>query len=248
MKKYLLLLAFMLPVLTPAAAHSDADRLLAEAVAEAKQQVVPDRYAYVRRLHVIAEDERVDSRERYDPDRPRGERWTLLEVDGEAPTEKDLRDYDPDEPAGVDIKGADAPSELYSEIVGDIEPREAKLLEETDSYAIFSIDKSVSRFLDDEQAEFKDGIVGRLRLEKAAQGPYVSEVRLYAPKPIRAFIGTGFDRFELTFAFTRHETGGHVLPTRFLFDMDMKALLFISVGVTTDIAFEDWTYQAGNAD
>ena len=52
-----------------------------------------DRWAYTRTVEY--DEERFA--ERYDPRLPDGERWTLLEIDGRPPTEKELKQYDKDD-------------------------------------------------------------------------------------------------------------------------------------------------------
>ncbi len=81
-------------LLAAAPAHADAlpDRIVAEARA-----VGPDDFAYTRSVRTEQRSgDKVERRatvESYDPARPAGQRWTLVSVDGRAPTADELKDY-----------------------------------------------------------------------------------------------------------------------------------------------------------
>ena len=79
-----------------AAAPAEADALLDRLVAEARS-VGPDDFAFTRTLRTEqTSGDKVETRasvERYDPARPAGQRWTLVSVDGRAPTRDELKDY-----------------------------------------------------------------------------------------------------------------------------------------------------------
>lgn len=78
----------------PAPALADAllDRLVADARA-----IGPDDFAWTRTLRTEQRSgDTVEARasvERYDPSRPAAQRWTLVSVDGRAPTPGELKDY-----------------------------------------------------------------------------------------------------------------------------------------------------------
>ena len=82
----------VLALAVPAAADPLLDRLVAEA-----RTVGPDDFAWTRTSKAEqrggGEAKTRISIERYDPSRPAGKRWTLVSVDGKAPTADEARDY-----------------------------------------------------------------------------------------------------------------------------------------------------------
>lgn len=87
-----LIAGLLLLIPGPALADALLDRLVAEARA-----VGPDDFAWTRTLRSEQRSgDKLETRasvERYDPSRPAGQRWTLLSVDGRAPSDAELKDY-----------------------------------------------------------------------------------------------------------------------------------------------------------
>jgi hypothetical protein len=84
--------ALLLSLPAPAFADALLDRLVAEAAA-----VAPEDFAFTRSIRTEQRSgDKVERRatvERYDPARPAGQRWTLVSVDGRAPTAEEAKDY-----------------------------------------------------------------------------------------------------------------------------------------------------------
>lgn len=83
-------------VLLGASASASADALLDRLVADARA-VGPDDFAWTRTLRSEQRGgDRVEIRtviERYDPSRAAGQRWTLVSIDGRAPTPQEIKDH-----------------------------------------------------------------------------------------------------------------------------------------------------------
>lgn len=212
--------------------HPEAS-LLARIVAEAAgQEAKAGRYAYIRHMKVDSEDEVLDRVERFDPARPEGGRWTLLETGGQEPTADQLADYDKND------KDRDSNVlEIYQDVIGDLDPAEAVLLEETETEAVYRLLNVNTDFLSMESDDLSKHLQARLTVDKTGPAPFASSLRIFVTEPVSKGMMAKINAFETAFSFMRHDRTGEVLPQEIRVEVSVKALVFISVDALTSIKY-----------
>ncbi len=171
---------------------------------------------------------------RYDPARPEPEAWSLVSVDGRAPTEKETRQF-----LELKARRREAREAHDDETVVRIDDMvvegSLKMREETDAYWEFEFDPVADS---KEDAEFMRDVEGTLRVEKA--GHYVSRIRLRNRKPIKPGKGVRIDAFATRLEFGPAHAGGPVLPLLVESAVQGKAMLMIRFDETERIRYSDF--------
>ena len=206
---------------------------LTEAIAFADRSRAGNDYAYTRSLRLVAVGERIDRVERFDPTQPDGARWHLLEIEGREPSADDLADYDGEDFGGRAFR-------LYSDVIGDLDPDEAELVDLTPERAIYRLKQTKAAFLDEDQQEFAEYLDSRLIVDRRGPVPYVSELEIVAPEPFRPSMAARIERFEARFRYAPHPETEEILPTGILVDIAVTALFVVSVEARTEIGFRDF--------
>lgn len=213
------------------------DGPLARAVELARDADVRMRYAYTRRVIVDSDDAHIDRLARFDPRHAEGARWTLLEVDGAAPSAADLEEYDPDETG--DFGGSEA-FDLYRDMVEDIDIGDAVLTERTSETAVYRLRETDPGFLNGENEDFAEYLTTRLTVDTGGAEPYLRSFDIGADRPFEPSMIADIDRFELNFGFMQHPETGDILPEAVVVGISIDALVFFSVDADTRVTFSDY--------
>lgn len=222
------------------AAEDDARALLEQAIELARTSTPETRYAYTRHLRLEVGDTSINRVERYDPHRPESERWQLLAVEGQAPDADDLAEYEGDDGEGRAFR-------LYHEVIGDLDPDEAELVEMTPERAIYRLRETSAGFLDEDEKEFAKYLDSRLIIDRRGPVPYVAELAIVAPESFRPSIAARIDRFETRFRYAPHPETGDILPQEVFVELALKALFVVSVEAKTRITFRDFVPAGGDS-
>ncbi|RMD90060.1 MAG: hypothetical protein D6807_02555 [Alphaproteobacteria bacterium] len=222
------------------AAEDDARALLEQAIELARTSMSETRYAYTRHLRLDVGDTRINRVERYDPRRPASERWQLLESDGHVPDAEELADYEGDEGEGRAFR-------LYNEVIGDLDPDDADLVEMTPERAVYRLRETSAAFLDEDEKEFAKYLDSRLIVDRRGPVPYVAELDIIAPEAFRPSIAARINRFETRFRYAPHPVTGDILPEEVFVELALKALFLISVEAETRITFRDFVPASGES-
>jgi hypothetical protein len=153
---------------------------------------------------------------RYDPRLPEAERWNLISVDAREPTARETEDYreqrrkeqgEPDDDRGFESLAKE----------GSI-----ALVEETDSYWLFSFEPAGDS---EEDMDFMESVDGTLRVNK--DGHYVAEMTLQNRSTIKPGKGVKIEKFLTRLAFAPTHEGGPVLPQSVEAAIKGKAFLVV---------------------
>ena len=139
---------------------------------------------------------------RYDPRLPEAERWDLISVDAREPTASETQDYLKQRHKEQD-DDADDDSGFESVAKGG----SIALVEETDSYWLFSFEPVADS---EEDLDIMESVDGTLRVNK--DGHYVAEMTLQNRGTIKPGKGVKIDKFLTRLAFAPIHEGGPVLP------------------------------------
>ncbi len=163
---------------------------------------------------------------RYDPRRPKKERWRLLSVDGREPSDDEIDDYvdDQEQPSSSDDSAVSAM----------IEPGSVRLTEETDEFWRFEFEPT-----EDEDA-FVKNVDSTLKIMK--DGRYLSEIELLAKGPFKPGFGVKFDEFLTRLTFAPVADGGPVAPRTVDVKVKGRAVLVFRFDETTALAYSDFEY------
>lgn len=216
-------------LVSPLRAASEGDPL-SEALADVARHEAAG-FAFTRKVHVIAEDERVDRTERYDPSRPPGERWQLLEVEGRPPDAADLADYD----------GGDGdPLPRYAGVIGDIDRADATLIGQESTRLRYRLEKTKAGFLQGRGEAFADHLVTTVTVETDSPTPYVAQLEITAPESFEPAIAAKITDFVTRFTFAPHKRGETILPREIVVEVEGAAFLFASFGAKTRVRYSDY--------
>ncbi len=129
---------------------------------------------------------------RYDPTRPAGERWTLLSVDGRAPTDDEIDEY-------VAMKDFE-----HRDVGGDddgleklIKPGSLRLISETEHAWTIGFDPQFD--VDDDDEKFLNGLDGVLRVSKRTGALLLMDMR--NQRPLRPIVGAKIKKMVMRFEF-----------------------------------------------
>jgi len=202
-------LAFLLLCLTitlTAPAAEDYEQLFQRAV-EAVDFEFHKAWAYT--------ETRIDSEHvwvgRFDPRRPKNQRWQLLTVDDRPPTAKETEQYQ-DEQDGDhgDNDGVDAM----------VEPDSVRLIEETAEYWLLGFDAG------EDEHDLAENLEATIRINKA--GRYLEYIDLRTRSPIKPAIGVKIAKLITRLTFGPAVDGGPVVPLSTQVEVKGRAYLVIS--------------------
>lgn len=160
---------------------------------------------------------RVDSEHvwvgRFDPRRPKDQRWQLLTVDDRTPTAKEMKKYR-EERAGDDSENGD------DDVEAMVEPDSVRLIEETTDYWLLGFDPG------EDENEMVDNHEATIRINKA--GPYLEYIDLRTRSPIKPAMGIKIMKLITRFTFGPALDGGPVVPLSTHVEVKGRAYLVIS--------------------
>ncbi|MDJ0711881.1 MAG: hypothetical protein QNJ14_15945 [Woeseiaceae bacterium] len=164
---------------------------------------------------------------RFDPRLPEDEHWTLLTVDGRAPTAAELEEF-------LEEKGRnrreddDDNGPMFAD--GSI-----RLIEETDDYWLFTFRPITDT---DDEAMFMAAVDARLKVAK--QGHFVSRVSMRNTDTIKPGKGVKIKKFETELEFAPAYKGGPTVPQRVRAAVQGKAFLVVKIDEEEHIEFTEF--------
>lgn len=155
---------------------------------------------------------------RFDPRRPRGERWTLISVNGREPAAAEIEAYRDDKKRDDGWFEDDDGGLLEM-----VEDRPLELVEETGDYVLL-------RFVPDEE-DLEDGfgeyVDSTLRIAK--DGPWLEFINLQATEPFSPRFGVRVRDFLTRLVFQRLPDEGVVVPRTLEVRFSLRAFLVINI-------------------
>lgn len=172
---------------------------------------VPSGWAYTQ----ITIQNKITITERYDPAKPAAAQWTLLQYNGQPPTDKELAQYRP-------FKATNAPS-LAQTVFSprDIEPESLELIRENPQRAIYT-----GRFR--EAATASDKMLGHLQIQLTINKSqhWVERITLELLAPYSPVLGVKMNELTVTMDFTVPSPDQPSLPTTRSSHFTGRILLF----------------------
>jgi hypothetical protein len=166
---------------------------------------------------------------RFDPRQPEGERWTLLAIDGRAPTAKESAEYaDNDHHFG---SGDSDDDDGDDNAIDMVEPGTLRLVEETDDYWLLGFVPTDDGDEDDVGRKVLESMQGTVKIIK--DGEYLAYIDIHNEKPIRPRIGVIAE-------------DGPVVMRSMNFAIKLSAFVLVRVNEAESMAFSDFEY-AGEA-
>ena len=178
---------------------------------------------------------------RYDPRNPRGERWTLVSIDGREPTPEEAQRY-------AERKRSEDDGDEHEndgDVDGMVEPGSLELVEETGDYWLL-------RFVPTDDSD--DDEMGRKVLERmdgtvkiVKDGHYLEYLDIRNTRPIRPQAGVKMKKFLTRITFGPAVDGGPIVMKSMDVAIKLSAFLLIRVDETESVRFSDFEY-AGSED
>ena len=172
----------------------------------------------------------------YDPQRPSGERWKLLTVNGRQPTADELKRIERknrrDEEQRSEREDNDSEE---SEVSAMIEPGSLSLIEENDSRAIYKFTPGAESDREKKMLAYVDG-----RLEVAKAGPTVSSIELKSREPFSPAFGVKIREFMTHMTFAPLEEGGPALPQTVAVKVEGRAFMVKELNEDVKVTYSDW--------
>ena len=196
---------------------------------------------------VTSSDKDSDRVGRFDPRQPEDKRWTLLTLDGRAPTDEESAEYAED---SRDHHFGDGNSDDDDNAIDMVEPGTLRLIEETDDYWLLNF---VPTDGDDENEDEDEDDVGRKILESMQgtvkiikDGEYLACIDIHNEKPIRPKFGVKMKNFLMHMSFGPIAEDGPVVMRSMDFAIKLSAFVLVRVNEAESVAFSDFEY-AGEA-
>lgn len=166
--------------------------------------------------------------ERFDPSRPVGGQWTLLQYQGRAPTEEEAKKYRKSRPSDSSV----GPQANFQK--GDVEPGSLTLVREDAERAEF---KGAFR---DESAG-ADRMLGHLvlNLTVSKQRPHVEKYTLSLPEPYSPVLGVKMNELQVEAVYLPPESDRPPLPSTHT-SRFVGRILLISTGEALRVTFSDF--------
>ncbi len=156
----------------------------------------------------------------YDPRRPDTERWTLVSIDGQAPSDANLESFVSEKQKSDEAK---AERNGRHHAVVSIEPGTLRLVEETNDHWRFGFVPGEEND-DDEFMRHVDGT-----LDIAKDGEYVRSIVMRNSRPIKPGFGVKIKTFYVELAFGPAVPDGPIVPQRI--DAEVEGRAFFAVGI-----------------
>jgi hypothetical protein len=180
----------------------------------------------------------------FDPAKPEGQTWRLLQKDGRAPSAKELEEFRK-ERSEREKKRAEQKKESKAKGKGDKELREMialgslQLISETAERASYHFRMSA----DDEDAKkFADSVRGTLVVSKVS--PHVESLDLASTGEIKPMTGVKIAEFRLTLTFFPPDAYGQALPASVHSVVKGRAMLVKKLDQDATITFSDYARRS----
>jgi len=179
---------------------------------------------------------------RFDPRQPEDERWTLLTIDGRAPTDEESVEY-----AGNNHHFGDGDSDdddSDDNAIDMVEPGTLRLVEETDDYWLLNFVPTDDDDEDDVGRKVLESMQGTVKIIK--DGEYLAYIDIHNEKPIRPKFGVKMKKFLMHMSFGPIADDGPVVMRSMDFAIKLSAFVLVRVNEAESVAFSDFEY-AGEA-
>jgi hypothetical protein len=177
---------------------------------------------------------------RYDPRLPETERWTLVSIDGRAPTEKESREY-AERKRG---ERHDDEKEDDREVDGMVDPGSLELVEETADYWLL-------RFVPTDDDDEDEDELGREVMERMdgtvkiiKDGRYLEYLDIRNTEEIRPKVGVKMKKFMTRMTFGPAVEGGPIVMKSMDVAIKLNAFLVVRVDETESVRFSDFEFAA----
>ena len=177
---------------------------------------------------------------RFDPRKPENARWTLLTIDGRAPTDEESAKYaeeSRDHPFG---NHDDEDDDGDDNAIDMVQPGTLQLIEETDDYWLLSFVPSNHDQEDDVGGKALKSMQGTVKIIK--DGEYLASIDIHNEKPIRPKVGVKMKKFLMHMSFEPIADDGPVVMRSMDFAIKLSAFLLLRVSEAESVAFSDFEY------
>lgn len=175
---------------------------------------------------------------RYDPRLPEAEHWTLVSIDGRAPTEKESREY-AERKRG---EHHDDDREDDREIDGMVDPGSLELVEETAEYWLLRFVPTDDDDEDEVGREVLERMDGTVKIIK--DGRYLEYLDIRNTEPIRPKVGVKMKNFLTRITFGPAVEGGPIVMKSMDVAIKLSAFLVVRVDETESVRFSDFEFAA----
>ncbi len=177
---------------------------------------------------------------RFDPRKPDNERWTLLTIDGRAPTDEESAEYAEDSRDHHFGNRDDDDDDGDDNAIDMVEPGTLQLIEETDDYWLLSFVPSNHDQEDDVGSKVLESMQGTVKIIK--DGEYLASIDIHNEKPIRPKVGVKMKKFLMHMSFGPIADDGPVVMRSMDFAIKLSAFLLVRVSEAESVAFSDFEY------
>jgi hypothetical protein len=183
----------------------------------------------------------------FDPSKPAGQTWKLLQKDGKAPSAKESEEFRKERAKREKDRTEEEKKEKSKK--GDKRDQELREMIAPDSLQLISetAERASYRFrmrIDDEDAKpFADAIRGTLVISKAA--PHVESLDLASTGEIKAMTGVKISEFHLTLTFFPPDAHGQSLPATIRSVVKGRAMLVKKIDQDMTVGFSEYARRAG---
>jgi hypothetical protein len=174
---------------------------------------------------------------RFDPRQPEDERWTLLTIDGRAPTHEESAEYAENNHHFGDGDSDDEDSD--DNAIDMVEPGTLRLVEETDDYWLLSF-VPTDDDEDDVGRKVLESMQGTVKIIK--DGEYLAYIDIHNEKPIRPKFGVKIKKILMHMSFGPLADDGPVVMRSMDFAIKLSAFVLVRVNEAESVAFSDFEY------
>ena len=177
---------------------------------------------------------------RFDPRKPENARWTLLTIDGRAPTDEESAKYAEDSRDHHFGNHDDEDDEDDDNAIDMVQPGTLQLIEETDNYWLLSFVPSNHDQEDDIGGKVLKSMQGTVKIIK--DGEYLAYIDIHNEKPIRPKLGVKMKKFLMHMSFGPIADNGPVVMRSMDFAIKLSAFVLVRVNEAESLAFSDFEY------
>lgn len=177
---------------------------------------------------------------RYDPSHAKGERWTLITIDDREPTADEIDDYLSDKTNDSESQDSEEDSDETSQdddISQTVRPDSLTLLEETETYWLFSFTPAAE---DDDDEGVLENLDGTLKIIK--DGNYIEYLNMQATKPFKPRFGVKIKEFLTRLSFGPAADGGPIVPLSIEVNLKIRAFVLANVNESITTTYSDYHY------
>jgi len=177
---------------------------------------------------------------RFDPRQPEDKRWTLLTIDGRAPTNEESAEYAEDSRDQHFGNGDSHDDDGDDNAIDMVEPGTLQLVEETDDYWLLSFVPTDDDNEDDVGRKVLKNMQGTVKIIK--DGEYLAYIDIHNEKPMRPKVGVKMKKFLMHMSFGPIADDGPVVMRSMDFAIKLSAFVLVRVSEAESVAFSDFEY------